>query len=119
MKSGSGWPSFYAPIVDAVDLNVDYKLVIPRTEVSCKSCGGHLGHVFDDGPQPTGKRYCMNGAAMDFVMEKENPQLAAAVEERTSKLPGGIAIIKQPPMAILPGIAIDGIVAVLFIKPFF
>lgn len=119
-ESGSGWPSFYAPIdEDAVDLNVDYKLVMPRTEVSCKCCGGHLGHVFDDGPQPTGKRYCMNGVAMDFVMEDENPQLAAAVDERISKSRGGLGMIKQPLMAILPGLVIDAVVAALFISSFF
>lgn len=66
-ESGSGWPSFYAPIEKtAVETSTDYKLVYPRTEVHCAKCGGHLGHVFDDGPQPTGKRYCMNGVAMTF-----------------------------------------------------
>jgi peptide-methionine (R)-S-oxide reductase len=65
--SGTGWPSFYAPIDNAVGTSTDWKLLYSRTEVHCRRCGGHLGHVFDDGPQPTGKRYCMNGVAMNFV----------------------------------------------------
>ena len=65
--SGTGWPSFYAAVEDAVGTSTDYKLVYPRTEVHCATCGGHLGHVFDDGPQPTGKRHCINGVAMRFA----------------------------------------------------
>lgn len=69
-NSGTGWPSFYAPIENAVVTSVDFNLVLPRTEVHCRRCGGHLGHVFKDGPQPTGKRYCMNGVSLKFVPEQ-------------------------------------------------
>jgi peptide-methionine (R)-S-oxide reductase len=65
--SGTGWPSFYAPLPNAIGTSTDYKLVVPRTEVHCHRCGGHLGHVFKDGPPPTGLRYCMNGVALNFL----------------------------------------------------
>lgn len=65
--SGTGWPSFFNPIDGAVSSSTDWKLIYPRTEIHCANCDGHLGHVFDDGPQPTGKRYCMNGIALRFV----------------------------------------------------
>ena len=65
--SGTGWPSFWQPLPDAVATREDSGWFGPRTEVHCRRCGGHLGHVFDDGPQPTGLRYCMNGVALAFV----------------------------------------------------
>lgn len=65
-ESGTGWPSFYRPLPGAVGTSTDYKLGYPRTEVHCADCGGHLGHVFRDGPRPTGLRYCMNGLALRF-----------------------------------------------------
>ena len=69
--SGTGWPSFYAPAdADAVATKKDFKLILPRTECHCAVCGLHMGHVFNDGPQPTGQRWCINGVVLDFEPEE-------------------------------------------------
>lgn len=71
--SGTGWPSFFRPLPDAVETSVDKSWFTTRTEVHCRRCGGHLGHVFEDGPPPTGLRYCMNGVAMKFLPGAAEP----------------------------------------------
>ncbi|PIR37115.1 MAG: peptide-methionine (R)-S-oxide reductase [Alphaproteobacteria bacterium CG11_big_fil_rev_8_21_14_0_20_39_49] len=70
-ESGTGWPSFFQPIKGHVETKIDFKLIYPRTEYHCARCGGHQGHVFKDGPEPTGLRYCNNGLALTFEPEGE------------------------------------------------
>ena len=75
-ESGTGWPSFYQPIAGRLGFKTDFKIVFPRKEYHCKRCGGHQGHVFKDGPKPTGLRYCNNGVALNFVPADETlPEL--------------------------------------------
>ncbi len=70
--SGTGWPSFFDVIKGHIETKTDHKLIVPRTEYHCARCGGHQGHVFNDGPAPTGLRYCDNGVALKFVPDKES-----------------------------------------------
>jgi peptide-methionine (R)-S-oxide reductase len=112
--SGTGWPSFFAPISSsAIDLDTDYKLLLPRTECSCSQCGGHLGHVFEDGPEPTGQRYCMNGAAMVFHSDEERPDLAEFVKDTQQKDP-----FKLTTSQVLPSVIVNGLISTFFVSSF-
>ena len=72
-ESGTGWPSFYRPLENAIGTTEDRSLLMLRTEVHCRRCGGHQGHVFEDGPQPTGLRYCINGVSLKFIPASDQP----------------------------------------------
>jgi peptide-methionine (R)-S-oxide reductase len=105
-ESSSGWPSFWAPTAEeAVLRKVDFKLLMPRTEVRCRACGGHLGHVFSDGPRPTGQRYCINGLALDFVPAEVDPQLTARADQSFASATS----MRRPPLgSVLPELALSG-----------
>ena len=110
--SGTGWPSFFAPISSsAIRLNTDYKLILPRTECVCSQCGGHLGHVFEDGPEPTGQRYCMNGAALTYKSDEESPELALEVQRRQLVDP-----FKLSPQQVLPSLIVNGLITLFFLS---
>lgn len=112
--SGTGWPSFYSPIdANAVELSTDFKMILPRTECSCRACGGHLGHVFSDGPDPTGQRFCLNGVAMTFLEDEEDDDMAKVVLERGSKDPYVVGVWQ-----VLPEVLTNMVIGGLFLNSF-
>jgi peptide-methionine (R)-S-oxide reductase len=113
--SGTGWPSFYAPVdADAIELKTDFKMILPRTECRCASCEGHLGHVFEDGPEPTGQRYCMNGVSMKFASDAQDPNLAATVAERQAAAPD----FKPSAGQVLPSAVFNAVIGGSFFVSF-
>jgi len=101
--SGTGWPSFTAPVSsDVIEYSVDFAAILPRTECLCRNCRGHLGHVFEDGPQPTGLRYCLNGVAMKYD------------ESSTTTMQAQVDAARLPLESVLPNIVLNLGVAVLF-----